>query len=203
MEVEILEAARQISEGKCVAVPTETVYGLAASIALDEAISLLYKLKKRTHSKPTTIAIDKMDQLDHLTTNLPPFTLELAKAFWPGPLTLVLPANLNTVPERIRGKCDTVGIRIPNHPDLLSLLSITGPLALPSANPSGEKPPISMQEVEEYYSTQFPVLYGGNSELKVASTLIQYIDGKWTLLRKGALTTKKISNIIGYEPVAK
>lgn len=181
-----------------IALPTETVYGLAANIYSRSAIEKVYKLKMRPANNPLIVHISKPSILNEVAKNIPSKALELANVFWPGPLTLILEKN-DQIPDRITAGKKTVAVRIPNHPIALKLLnSLNFPLAAPSANPSGSISPTSAEHVSLYFEKKLNfILDGGSCSHGLESTIIGFENNNPILYRLGAITIEKIEEIIG------
>ena len=138
---DISAAAEIIKDGGLVAVPTETVYGLAANGLDEAAVKRVFKAKGRPESKPLSLMVSGSEMIDKLCVEVPKAAYFLSDVFWPGPLTIVLKAK-NGIPDIVRAGGETIGLRCPQHPKTMELLKQCGvPLAAPSANPSGEKSP--------------------------------------------------------------
>ena len=138
---EIAQAADAIRAGQLVAVPTETVYGLAGNGLDPAAVAQIYEIKGRPAVKPLSLMVHDVSAMARYCADVPPAAYTLAEAFWPGPLTIVLRAQ-NCVPEIVRAGGQTVGLRCPDHPATLALIEAAQlPLAAPSANPSGAPSP--------------------------------------------------------------
>ena len=196
MFISLEQAIEQIQSGKFIAVPTETVYGLAASIEYPEAIKGIFEFKNRPLDKPLIVHISEFDQLKPLVSEIPK-QFDMLRDFWPGPLTIVFKANTDVIPEEVHAGTKTVAVRIPSHDLLRQLIDKTGPLAAPSANKSGFPAPITAEEVEQCLGQDFPVLDGGECPFKIPSTLIQLTDDNWQLIRAGAIDPKEIQEILG------
>jgi L-threonylcarbamoyladenylate synthase len=192
MKITLGKAAALIKKGDVVAVPTETVYGLAASLQHKKAIREIFSLKGRPGDNPLIVHISRLSQLKNLVASVPPHFHKLKK-FWPGPLTIVFLANKKTVPSWVRAGLNTVAIRMPRHKTLLQLIDKTGPLAAPSANISGRPSPTKRSHVEDDLGLDFPVLDGGICRLGVESTVIDLHQDSFTILRPGALSAEKIA----------
>lgn len=195
---DIARAARLLRAGDIVAMPTETVYGLAAN-ALDEAAVLrIFQAKERPSFDPLIVHVRDRAQVAELVTELPPGAEALMEAFWPGPLTLVLPKR-NVVPDIVTSGLDTVGIRMPAHPLALDLLrAVDLPLAAPSANPFGYVSPTTAQHVADRLGARIPyILDGGPSTIGVESTILGREQDRWTLYRPGGLAVEAIEQVIG------
>jgi len=198
---DLSEVLSQLKRGKPVALPTETVYGLAANALDARAVSKIFALKERPLDHPLIVHVSSLEQARSLATSFPKDAEVLAKAFWPGPLTLVLPKKPQ-VPDLTTGGMQSVAIRIPNHPATLSLIEQCGfPLAAPSANPFGRISPTTAQHVEESFGTHSPLVFdGGACSVGVESTIVSFLDPRPCILRLGGLAVEKIEAVIG--PVA-
>lgn len=194
----IEKAAFILRQNKVVAIPTETVYGLAASIFNETAIQSIYKIKNRPSNNPLIVHIKSADELDKYTQNIPLKARLLVENFWPGPLTLVLQKS-ELIPEYITSGKDTVAIRVPNHPVTLKLLErISFPLAAPSANPSNAVSATSAQHVLDYFGSKIPyILDGGECTNGLESTIIGFEEDIPVVYRLGSLTIEKIEAVIG------
>lgn len=187
-----------LKNNEVIAIPTETVYGLAACIYNEKALKHIFELKGRPSNNPLIVHIHSIDQLKELTTELPPEALKLAEAFWPGPLSLVLPKS-KQVNSIISAGLDTVAIRMPKHPVTLTLLKAVGcPLAAPSANPFTRISPTTSHHVFKFFNGRIPaVLEGGSCEVGLESTIVGFIEGGVKLLRKGGISKEDIESIVG------
>ena len=184
--------------GDIIALPTETVYGLAANIYLDSALEKVFKLKKRPSYNPLIVHISNSGILEQIAKNIPAKARELANVFWPGPLTLVLEKQ-DQIPNRITAGKPTVAVRVPNHPIALQLLeSLNFPLAAPSANPFGSLSPTSAEHVALYFKEEINfILDGGPCFCGLESTIIGFENDKPILYRHGAISIEEIEKIIG------
>lgn len=184
--------------GDIIALPTETVYGLAANIYLDSALEKVFKLKKRPSYNPLIVHISNSGILEQIAKNIPAKARELANVFWPGPLTLVLEKQ-DQIPNRITAGKPTVAVRVPNHPIALQLLkSLNFPLAAPSANPFGSLSPTSAKHVALYFKDEINfILDGGPCFCGLESTIIGFENDKPILYRHGAISIEEIEKIIG------
>jgi L-threonylcarbamoyladenylate synthase len=193
-------AARLVA-GELVAFPTETVYGLGADATNSDAVLKIYETKGRPRFNPLIVHVADLAMAEQLVA-FSPLAHKLA-AFWPGPLTLVLPrlpdAGLSDI---VTAGLDTVGIRIPDHPLARDLIRAAGrPLAAPSANPSGKLSPTTAAQVDRAFGGRVPVLDGGPSQSGVESTILAVEGEVVTQLRAGALPREEIETAIG-RPVA-
>ena len=165
------EAVRRLKQGEVVAIPTETVYGLAADASKLLAIQQIFTLKQRPSDNPLIIHIGCINQLDEFAKPLKKIELRIIKKFWPGPLTLILPRKKNVL-DAITAGLNTVAVRIPNHSQCLNLLQKTGPLVAPSANLSGGPSPSKAEHVLNDFGENFPVLDGGDCTIGLESTVL-------------------------------
>ncbi|MCD8017072.1 MAG: threonylcarbamoyl-AMP synthase [Oscillospiraceae bacterium] len=194
-----LEAAAEILHGGgLVAVPTETVYGLACGGLDAEAAERIYTLKGRDRSKALSLLVSGAEALEALGRNVPDCAYRLAERFWPGPLTIVLEAK-EKIPLIVRAGGGTVGLRCPDHPLTLRLLKICGiPLAAPSANPSGEPSPTTARQVLDYFDGRIEaVIDGGACSIGTESTVVSVAGGELKILRAGALSEAEIRKAAG------
>lgn len=198
MQELIAKAAHLLSKGEVIAIPTETVYGLAANAYNDEAVKQIFEIKQRPLFNPLIVHIKSIHELEKVVSYIPPKALELAKLFWPGPLTLVLPKK-ETISNYVTGGKDTVGIRVPSHPITLALLqALDFPLAAPSANPFGYISPTTALHVQKQLGDKIPmILDGGPCEKGIESTIIGFENGEPILYRVGAISKEEIENRIG------
>ena len=198
MKKEIKEASNLLQQGYVVAIPTETVYGLAANAFDEKAVAQIFDIKKRPLFNPLIVHIKSITYLNNIAKNIPAIALELANHFWPGPLTLVLEKKSN-IPDIVTGGKNTVGIRMPSHPVALSLLEdIDFPLAAPSANPFGYISPTTSEHVRKQLGDKIPyILEGGSCEKGIESTIIGFEKNKPILYRVGAISKEEIETIIG------
>jgi len=190
-------AAEIILHGGIVAVPTETVYGLAANGMDADAVKKIYELKGRPEQKPLSLLVSDAGATRRLCRAVPRQALALAEKFWPGPLTIVLPSKPE-VPEAVRAGGDTVGLRCPDHPLTLELLQRAQvPLAAPSANPSGETSPRDARQVEAYFGGKIEaIIDGGECSVGRESTVIDMSAAPYRILREGALPAREIASAL-------
>lgn len=191
-------AAEWLASGSNVAIPTETVYGLAANIFSESAVNQVYQLKKRPSSHPLIVHISAMEEAEGLVCNVPEAARTLAKSFWPGPLSLILPKS-SRITHTISGGRDTVALRVPDHPLTLELLRRTGfPLAAPSANPYGCISPTQSEHVLRYFDGKIPmILEGGPCRSGVESTIIGFVGNNPVVYRLGAIPLERIEDVTG------
>jgi L-threonylcarbamoyladenylate synthase len=191
-------ALEALKQNEVIAIPTETVYGLAGNAFNEEAIKKIYSLKNRPYHNPLIVHIKSADYMSRIVTNVPAKAKQLAIHFWPGPLTLVLKKQ-PLIPNIVTAGKDTVAIRVPNHPLTLELLNkLDFPLAAPSANPFGSISPTTAQHVENYFKhTLKLILDGGNCERGIESTIIGFKNDEPILYRLGSLSIEQIELVIG------
>ena len=193
----IADAAQIISAGGLVAVPTETVYGLAGNGLNEEAVSDIYEVKGRPTVKPLSLMVPDESAMELYCEDVPPQAHALAKRFWPGPLTIVLKAKPE-IPSIVLAGGETVGLRCPDHPLTISLLKSCGlPLAAPSANPSGEPSPKTAEQVITYFDGKIDaVIDGGPCGIGRESTLIDMSRTPYRILREAALNEKTVAGAL-------
>lgn len=194
-----IEKAKQIlQEGKLVAIPTETVYGLAANAFDKDAALKIFEAKNRPHFDPLIIHTDSLEKAKQYVSSFPQWALQLAQAFWPGPLTLLLPKN-NIIPDIVTSGLPQVAVRIPNHPLTLKLLqSLNFPLAAPSANPFGYVSPTKAIHVAAQLEGKVDyILDGGSCAVGIESTIMGFEEGKITVYRLGGLALEDIERMVG------
>jgi L-threonylcarbamoyladenylate synthase len=186
-------AAEVILRGGLVAVPTDTIYGLAGNGLDAGAVAKIYEVKGRPAVKPLILLVKDISAAEAVCAWIPESARILANAFWPGPLTLVLPRG-DTVPDITAAGGSTIGVRCPNHPKTLELLRLTGiPLAAPSANTSDMPSPKNAGEVLAYFDGKIDcVIDGGVSELGFESTIVDLTEEPFRILRQGALPEAEI-----------
>jgi L-threonylcarbamoyladenylate synthase len=195
---DIQKAAQLLIDNQLVAIPTETVYGLAGNIFSEKAIKNIFSTKKRPFFNPLIVHIPSVASLDGIVTHIPEKAKLLAAAFWPGAMTLVLKKS-NKIPDLITAGKDTVAVRIPNHPVTLALLKqLSFPLAAPSANPFGCISPTEAAHVERYFKNDIQmVLDGGSCANGIESTIIGFKNDEPIIYRLGALPLEAIEAVIG------
>ena len=187
-------AADLIRRGGLVGVPTETVYGLAGNGLDEAAVRLIYEVKGRPEVKPLALMVPDAGEMDKYCENVPESAKALAARFWPGPLSIVLNARTDVVPEIVRAGGKTVSLRCPDHPLTLEVLRLAGlPFAAPSANPSGQPSPKTAEEVYAYFAGSIgAVIDGGPCGLGRESTILDMSKTPYCILRQGALSAESI-----------
>lgn len=200
----IAEAAKIIREGGVVAFPTETVYGLGANALDPAAVKKIFAAKGRPADNPLIAHIADFDDIRRLVSVLPPEVEMLAKRFWPGPLTIILPAA-PCVPKEVTAGLPTVGIRIPAHPIARAFIRAAGvPIAAPSANSSGRPSPTTTTHVyEDMFGKIEAILDGGRSGVGVESTIVTLATKRPRLLRPGGVSLEELEEVLGRVDVDK
>ncbi len=199
MIVSVAEGIAKLQAGNIVAIPTETVYGLAARIDDESALKQIFEVKKRPFFDPLIVHVTDLNQAKRLVIDWPPVFDVLAEAFWPGPLTLVA-KKAESVSALITAGLDTVGLRCPNHPvaqQILKALQI--PLAAPSANLFGRTSPTQAAHVEKEFAGKIPVVDGGPSEIGVESTVLCFDHAhpnQLHVLRPGGISRHEIRTLL-------
>jgi len=198
ISTDIQKAISLLENEKLVAIPTETVYGLAGNIFSEKAIKKIFSTKKRPFFNPLIVHIPSIDALENVVSYVPEKAKILASAFWPGSLTLVLKKK-SSIPDLITAGKDTVAVRIPNHPLTLELLRrLPFPLAAPSANPFNNISPTKAFHVEQYFKNDIQlILDGGTCKNGIESTIIGFENEEPVVYRLGALSIENIEKVIG------
>lgn len=197
MYVNVAQAVNKLKNGEVVAIPTETVYGLAADASNENALLQIYSIKQRPANNPLIVHIADISHVGKWAAEFPPLARKLAEAFWPGPLTLVLPANPH-VSNIVRAGEPTVALRVPSHPMALQILNSSGlGLAAPSANKYTQLSPTTAAHVRAGLGDEVAVLDGGACEIGIESTIISVLGDDWRLLRHGMINEGEIVALTG------
>lgn len=192
-------AVKLIRAGEVIGFPTDTVYGIGARADSESAISKIYQIKARVLDKPVPVMVAFIEQLESLVDHIPDAARRLAEHFWPGPLTIVLPKSKN-LPGNLT-RLPGVGIRIPDHPFILGLLKICGPMAVTSANLSGKPETRQAGVVLEQLNGLLPlVVDGGDSPGGVPSTVVDLTVEPPRILREGPLSAEMIARVLSTHP---
>lgn len=192
------KAAELLNNDELVAIPTETVYGLAGNGLKADTIGKIYMVKNRPVNNPLILHIGSLEVLDSLVTQIPETAIKLAEKFWPGPLTLVLPKS-QKVPDIATGGLKTVAVRVPAHELTLKLLSMLDfPLAAPSANLSNRVSPTTAEHVHFQIGKRIKyILDGGQCSKGIESTIVGFVEDTPIILRHGALSIDRIKQVAG------
>lgn len=198
ISTDIDKAKEALENDEIIAIPTETVYGLAGNAFKDNVVKKIFALKRRPLFNPLIIHIKSADYLPEIARDIPAAALKLAKHFWPGPLTLVLKKQPH-VPDLVTAGKDTVAIRVPDHPLTLGLLNtLAFPLAAPSANPFGSISPTSALHVQQYFNNELDfILDGGECEKGIESAIIGFEGEQPVLYRHGSIAADEIEAVVG------
>jgi L-threonylcarbamoyladenylate synthase len=195
---DIEKAKSLLTNGDLVAIPTETVYGLAGNALNPEAVALIFETKNRPAFDPLILHTSSIERVEDFVIAFPEKLKILAEAFWPGPLTLLLPRKA-IVPDLVTSGLDRVAVRVPNHPFTLTLLeSLDFPLAAPSANPFGYISPTKPEHVEAQLGAKIQyILDGGACEVGIESTIVGLEEDEIVIYRLGGLEIAEIEKLVG------
>lgn len=197
------KVAELLLQGEVVAIPTETVYGLAGNAFDNKAVSKIFEVKNRPTFNPLILHTYSLEQVKHFVKEFPPFTEELANKFWPGPLTFLLPKQ-ELISDLVTAGNERVAVRIPNHPLTLELLSrLDFPLVAPSANPYMYISPTKAEHVAKQLGGKIKyILDGGPCQVGVESTILGFNEEtqQWELYREGGITSEELTQVLGYQP---
>lgn len=195
---DIIKAQQKLINDDLIALPTETVYGLAGNAYSETALKKIFDLKKRPQYNPLIVHIKSADYLPQVAKNISPIAQKLADYFWPGPLTLVLEKQ-PIIPDLVTAGKKTVAVRVPNHSMTLTLLNqLDFPLAAPSANPFGSISPTCAEHVFNYFENELEIILdGGACEKGIESTIIGFENNQPILYRHGSVSVEDIEKIAG------
>ena len=191
-------AADLLRAGEIVALPTETVYGLAANALEEKAVAKIFQIKGRPANNPVIVHVSSVKMAKRCTNDWPNSADKLAKAFWPGPLTLVLP-RANGIPDLVTAGGATVGVRWPNHPFIQAVIrQCDFPLAAPSANLSGRVSPTNAEHVRKQLGRKIPLIVdGGQSQVGIESTVLDLSVSPPQVLRPGMIHVESLAAVVG------
>ena len=187
--------AQLLNQGHILALPTDTVYGLAVSLHQPAAIARLFELKKRSPEKALPILVSSIEMLKSLVLDIPESAMPLLMAYWPGPLTLVLPKS-SKVPDLVTSGKPTVGIRMPNHDYCLALINKVGPLVVTSANISGEPSLLTAKAVKEQFKDQIKWAIETDALGQESSAVVDMSEDPPKILREGVLSAMQIYRVL-------
>ncbi|QZA58818.1 L-threonylcarbamoyladenylate synthase [Candidatus Rhabdochlamydia porcellionis] len=194
----LYKAASLLHQGQLVAIPTETVYGLAALVSSESALSSIFAVKKRPIDNPLIVHVANLKQIDQIA--LPPSELffQLAEAFFPGPLTMVIPRRRDLSPL-ISAGLESVAVRMPSHPIAIDLIQmLKAPIVAPSANLSGRPSATDAQHVLDDFDQKISAIVdGGRTNLGIESTVISLLSNPPVILRPGSITKQEIEHVLG------
>lgn len=191
------QAAEFIKQGKIVVFPTETVYGIGANGLNEKAVRKLYEVKQRPLNKPISLLVSNMEMVNLIAKDITKLEYKIMETFFPGPLTIILKKK-DIVPDIVTAGQKTVGVRMPGGEIARKLVEYANlPIAAPSANISGEPSGTNLQQIKKDFNGKVDLFIdGGNSELGLASTIVQVVDGRPQILRQGSITLEKINEIL-------
>jgi len=190
------QAVSFLKDGKVIAYPTETFYGLGVDVTNEKAIKKLYELKRRDYSLPIAILVADKQMLEEYVDKMPEFIGPLIKSFWPGPLTILFPAG-RKISRTLTTNTGKIGIRISSHPVATAIVREFGrPITTTSANLSGYPPSLSTTHVRKYFKDKIDcILDGGECEPSRGSTVIDIADETMAIIRDGAIPAEKIIRV--------
>ena len=196
--IDIKKAKSLLEQGELVAIPTETVYGLAANALDPTSVTKIFVAKERPTFDPLIVHVASAEQAIEMTASMPDKARVLTNKFWPGPLTVVLP-KMSFIPDIVTSGLNTVAIRCPNHDLTRQLLSsLDFPLAAPSANPFGYISPTTAQHVNDQLGNKIKyILDGGACKIGLESTIVGFENNEVVLYRRGSVSEEEIMNLVG------
>jgi L-threonylcarbamoyladenylate synthase len=200
MKIAISQAISLLQSGEVVALPTETVYGLAAFLLQPSAIEKIYSLKRRPSSNPLIVHVGSAEKSLSFAKSTPPGFFSLAEYFWPGPLTIILPVCESTVPSVARSGLSTCAFRVPKHPIAQEILSSLSAFVAPSANISGRPSATRAEHVVHDFGPLLPIIDGGECSFGLESTILAFGSDRWEVARLGAISPEALSFVLGYVP---
>jgi len=202
LSLSITYAADQLKGGQVIGMPTDTFYGLAADPFNLRAVERVYEIKSRSRHKPLSLMIESVDQAEELAQELPSAFYLLARRFWPGPLTIIVRAHAR-LPLKVTANSGNVALRVPAAPIPLAVIRAAGlPITATSANLSGATECTSAEAVKEQLEDRIHLIVdGGTSPREIASTIVDLSnpDGKWRLIRQGAIPQEQIAEMFEQE----
>ncbi|MFD1735164.1 L-threonylcarbamoyladenylate synthase [Bacillus salitolerans] len=196
---QVQQAAILLQQNEVVAFPTETVYGLGGNATSNIAVERIYEAKGRPSDNPLIVHIADKSQLHLLVEDIPAYAEKLMDAFWPGPLTLVLPVIQGTVSTKVTAGLSTIAVRIPEHPVALAIIKETSlPIAAPSANLSGKPSPTKADHVWKDLNGKIAgIVDGGETGVGLESTVVDCSEGIPVILRPGGITKEQLEEVVG------
>jgi L-threonylcarbamoyladenylate synthase len=201
MLVTVEEAAQYLAVSQPVAIPTETVWGLAAGLHDARGIEKIFVLKHRPQTNPLIIHLADPEDMFEYTCIAREVVLPLTSAFWPGGLTLVVPVDEHKILPSVRANLPTAAFRVPSHPTCRQLLALTGPVVAPSANVSGRPSATTIEHIERDFGADLPIVKTNvPCSFGVESTILVWGNDRWSLGRLGAICPEELEPILGYEP---
>jgi len=198
----IASAVAALKRGEVIVFPTETLYGLGAQALNQAAVDAVFRLKGRDPSAPIPVLVSDQAMLDRLVATITPMARQLMHHFWPGPLTLVLPARAN-IPKPLLNSCNGIGVRISSQPIAMELVQALGePLTATSANPSGAEPARTIAQARSYFSDSVKIFVdGGVLGSKTGSTVAEVQGEKLKIIREGEISRATLESVLGRESI--
>ncbi len=201
MKINLEKAKELLIQGGVVAIPTETVYGLAAIANNEQAVQQIFSLKGRPAHNPLILHIGNPEECLQYVASKPKGLESLISAFWPGPLTVVVPVKQKAILPAVRANLPSAAFRMPKQSQTLQLLQHVSPLVAPSANLSGSPSATKLEHVEHDFGVDFPVLDGGMCQHGVESTIVIAHQDMWQVARLGAVSQEQLAETLGYLPL--
>ncbi len=190
-DISLSRYAEEIRQGKVVAFPTETVYGLGADAWNADAVARIFELKGRPPDNPLIVHVNSIEMAGTLAAEISEDAHRLMERFWPGPLALILPKRPEVL-DIVTAGLPTVAIRMPDHPIPLRLIEEAGPIAAPSANTSGRPSPTRAEHVRQDFGSEVPIIEGGSCQYGLESTVLDLTMKPYTILRPGHITQSEL-----------
>ncbi len=192
-EEEVARAVAYLAEGQVIAYPTETIYGLGADVLERKAVKRIYDLKARDYGLPISILVADLAMLREVVSEVTDRALQLARRFWPGPLTILFPAS-EAIPKGLVTNTGKVGVRVSSHPVAAAIVNAFGrPITTTSANLSGFPPSLSVRHVQKYFGDRLPcIVDGGDCEPSRGSTVVDIGDETMRIIREGAIPSDEV-----------
>jgi L-threonylcarbamoyladenylate synthase len=197
------DALAALARGEVIVFPTETLYGLGADALNSQAVEKVFQLKGRDRSNPIPVLVADLAMLDMLVVAIPGIAKTLMESFWPGPLTLVLPAR-SDIPKPLVNANGGIGVRISSQPIATKLVArLRRPLTATSANPSGKEPARTVAEAKGYFSDTIEIFIdGGRLQSRIGSTVVEVLDREIKIIREGEISAAALAQTIGSPPLS-
>lgn len=199
LEENLEDIARRVRDGAIIVYPTDTVYGVGASLERPEQIRRIFKIKGRTLRKPMALLVSRRELVEEYVTDVTGEAKRLMEEFWPGPMTLVLPVKNDSVPEVVNGGGDSIGVRLPAHTDAIRILDACGGvLATTSANTSQDEDAITFGMARSYFEGKVEIMIdGGSSPIGIPSSVVSCTEDSVSVLREGGIPEERILECCG------
>ncbi len=188
MQSEIQKIIRVLNQGGVVIYPTDTAFGIGCRIDKKDSIKKLFDIRRRPYNQAVPVLFNSIDMINKYVQNIDEEVNKLMDKYWPGALTIILPAKIENISDLVRGGGETIGVRIPNHKAILQVINEIGiPILAPSANFHGEKTPLKFEDLDKEIIGKVDYVLRGECSVKQPSTVIDCSVGKWRIVRKGAI----------------